>query len=250
MFNVQTAEWIQTINLRQAVPLTRDGLLTRCEVNDFPYVVVLADVLSGQSETYPQRGLDEDAVLLPMISVGASRQKPRRRKFSIRSAKDDEKGGKVGDRRSALPISGPSDFVHVAHMGPGKNFTRQAQLFKDFRSIIQYRTKQDLTGQGLELQNLIDVSPQTQGGVKGMIPMMRSTSTNSANLNAVHAISSTKKEFENIVKNRPLSSHSKSSDGMFPISRSDSEVSGSSLGRDGKMSTCSSDNQYTVRYRN
>lgn len=24
-----------------------------------------------------------------------------------------------GDRRSQLPISGPSDFVHVIHMGPG-----------------------------------------------------------------------------------------------------------------------------------
>lgn len=37
---------------------------------------------------------------------------------------------RVGDRRSQLPISGPSDFVHIVHMGPGA---------------------------GLELQNLMDL---------------------------------------------------------------------------------------------
>ncbi|EJW75684.1 hypothetical protein WUBG_13407, partial [Wuchereria bancrofti] len=36
----------------------------------------------------------------------------------------------IGDRRSQLPISGPSDFVHIVHMGPGA---------------------------GLELQNLMDL---------------------------------------------------------------------------------------------
>lgn len=37
---------------------------------------------------------------------------------------------RIGDRRSQLPISGPSDFVHIVHMGPGA---------------------------GLELQNLMDL---------------------------------------------------------------------------------------------
>lgn len=32
---------------RGALPLTRNGLLSLCSVNDFPYVVLLSDVLSG-----------------------------------------------------------------------------------------------------------------------------------------------------------------------------------------------------------
>ncbi|KAL3985036.1 Protein kinase domain family protein [Acanthocheilonema viteae] len=129
IFNVNSAEWVQTVNLHKAFPLTSNGLLTMCMVNDMPYVVLLSDVLS-----------DEDAVNIPVwtsssvsnastLSLKGMAAK-RRRKFSIRTSRDDDRHGRIGDRRSQLPISGPSDFVHIVHMGPGA---------------------------GLELQNLMDL---------------------------------------------------------------------------------------------
>ncbi|EJD74026.1 AGC/DMPK/GEK protein kinase, variant [Loa loa] len=129
IFNVNSAEWVQTVNLNKAFPLTSNGLLTMCMVNDMPYVVLLSDVLS-----------DEDAVSIPVwtsssvsntsaLSLKGMAAK-RRRKFSIRTSRDEDRHGRIGDRRSQLPISGPSDFVHIVHMGPGA---------------------------GLELQNLMDL---------------------------------------------------------------------------------------------
>lgn len=68
VFNVSTAEWVQTLNIRfvifkilrcfdinilkmyfdaQAKPLTRDGSLTMCHVSELPYIVVFSDVLGG-----------------------------------------------------------------------------------------------------------------------------------------------------------------------------------------------------------
>ncbi|VDK33454.1 unnamed protein product [Gongylonema pulchrum] len=129
IFNVNSADWVQTINLKKAFPLTNDGLLTMCMINDMPYVVLLSDVLS-----------DEDAVSIPVWTASSVSNSSvlslkgiaakRRRKFSLRTPRDDERHVRMGDRRSQLPISGPSDFVHIVHMGPGA---------------------------GLELQNLIDL---------------------------------------------------------------------------------------------
>ncbi|VDM48136.1 unnamed protein product [Toxocara canis] len=92
VFNVSSAEWVQTINLKKAFPLAQDGLLTMCIVNDLRHAVFLSDILSDTS-------------------------------FLLC-------GHYAGERRSQLPISGPSDFVHIVHMVPGA---------------------------GLELQNLIDL---------------------------------------------------------------------------------------------
>lgn len=43
-----------------------------------------------------------------------------------------------GDRRSQLPISGPSDFVHVIHMGPGNVVGLQ--------NLIELRSPTNSTG--------------------------------------------------------------------------------------------------------
>uniref|UniRef100_A0A1I7VBU6 non-specific serine/threonine protein kinase n=1 Tax=Loa loa TaxID=7209 RepID=A0A1I7VBU6_LOALO len=214
IFNVNSAEWVQTVNLNKAFPLTSNGLLTMCMVNDMPYVVLLSDVLS-----------DEDAVSIPVwtsssvsntsaLSLKGMAAK-RRRKFSIRTSRDEDRHGRIGDRRSQLPISGPSDFVHIVHMGPGA---------------------------GLELQNLMDLKqlgPATHSQSSSCVgtgaadkvrqfinPIMRSSSTATANLHGAQTLSSiSRRDFELMQsKTRPLSSHSKSSDG-------------SSLGRNGMLCT-------------
>uniref|UniRef100_A0A158Q2K0 Phorbol-ester/DAG-type domain-containing protein n=1 Tax=Dracunculus medinensis TaxID=318479 RepID=A0A158Q2K0_DRAME len=205
VFNVNSAEWVQTINLRKASPLTSDGRLTVCVINDLPYVVLLSDVLS-----------DEDVLSLPDWTQPSIANIPsssslikgitakRRRKFSMKTPREDDRYGRSGDRRSQLPISGPSDFVHIVHMGPGA---------------------------GLELQNLIDLknsnpshvtSSSSLGSgaadkVRQLInPIMRSTSSTTTNLHGVHQLTNTsRREIELMQsKSRPLSSHSKGSDGI------------------------------------
>uniref|UniRef100_A0A914VK29 Uncharacterized protein n=1 Tax=Plectus sambesii TaxID=2011161 RepID=A0A914VK29_9BILA len=214
VFNVHSAEWVQTVNLKKAKPLTKDGLLSMCFISELPYIVLLSDVLS-----------DEDPIRVPSagpLASSTSQLKPmqpkRRRKFSIRNFKDDEKTARAGDRRSQLPISTPSDFIHITHMGPGE---------------------------GIEFQKLIDLktSPQSTSSHPGigpatkmkqlMGPMMRSSSSSSANVHSVQNASGTSASaaqltaqlqgnLKDIQRTRPLSAHSKSSEG-------------SSLGRDGKM---------------
>ncbi|VDN20973.1 unnamed protein product [Cylicostephanus goldi] len=180
VFNVMSAEWIQTINLRNAIPLTVDGLLSLCLVNDAPFVVMLCDVLS-----------DEDLLYIPPSSSNTSgsigKRNKGRRKFSVRiPGKDDSR---PGDRRSNLPISGPSDFMHIVHMGPGSVH---------------------------ELQSMIDLQPQSHGQsagdrVRGLIPIMRSTSSSSNN--PVKQLGGSKQDIEQLHRGRPLSTTSKSSEG-------------------------------------
>uniref|UniRef100_A0A1I7XVJ0 Non-specific serine/threonine protein kinase n=1 Tax=Heterorhabditis bacteriophora TaxID=37862 RepID=A0A1I7XVJ0_HETBA len=194
VFNVLSAEWIQTITLRVGVPLTRDGLLTLCLVNDYPYVVMLSDVLS-----------DEDSIALPsalsnISSTSFGKRNKGKRKFLVRTHGKDEP--RVGDRRSNLPISGPSDFMHIVHMGPGSVH---------------------------ELQSFIDLQPQNQSSndrVLGLLPIMRSTSSSSTTVASVKQLGGSKHDIEQLHRSRPLSTTSKSSEG-------------SSLGRDGNTTTSS-----------
>ncbi|PAV78180.1 hypothetical protein WR25_25716 isoform C [Diploscapter pachys] len=195
VFNVNTADWVQTINLRSAAPLSRDGLLSLCLVNDCPTAVMFCDVCS-----------DEDGLYIPKASTSsATRRKQAKRKFTIRTPGKDD--GRSGDRRSHLLISGPSDFTHLVHMGPGSMH---------------------------ELQNLLDLHQQPHGDKKPtkIFPIARSTSSTSANVHGVRPLGGTKQDIEAIQKTRPLSTTSRSSDG-------------SSLGRDGNLTTSSaSENPY------
>lgn len=41
IFNIITAEWIQTINVRRSRPLNNDGSLILCYVLDMPHLILL-----------------------------------------------------------------------------------------------------------------------------------------------------------------------------------------------------------------
>ncbi|VDO45729.1 unnamed protein product [Brugia timori] len=181
VFNVNSAEWVQTINLNKAFPLTSNGLLTMCMVNDMPYVVLLSDILSGMAAK-------------------------RRRKFSIRTSRDDDRHGRIADRRSQLPISGPSDFVHIVHMGPGAGL--ELQNLMDLKQL----------GSATHSQSSSSVGTGAADKVRQLInPIMRSGSTTATNLHGTQTLSSiSRRDFELMQsKTRPLSSHSKSSDGKL-----------------------------------
>ncbi|VDM51654.1 unnamed protein product [Angiostrongylus costaricensis] len=123
VFDVRSAEWVQTINLRTAMPLTPDGLLSLCVVNDAPFVVMLCDVLSDSQRRVLQSNT------FPSLSLISS----------------------PGDRRSNLPISYPSDFMHIVHMGPGS--VHELQSFIDLQP--QGGTNQPTTDKVNDFQMLL-----------------------------------------------------------------------------------------------
>lgn len=79
VFNVETAEWVQTVNLRKARPLHDDGTLTLCYVLDVPYLVMLSVVRAANDPLHvPQTALQ-------MSAKGVQK---RRRKFSVKTKED------------------------------------------------------------------------------------------------------------------------------------------------------------------
>lgn len=193
VFHVQSGDWIQTINIRCPQPLNDDGMLTMSRVNGAPILVLLKDL-----------ALQDDPIILPNGSQHPATKKNKggKRKFSIRAAGRD---ARAGDRLSKLPISGPSDFVHIVHMGPGS----------------------------VELKNMVDL-PQsaTQSSSSMLGGLLRSTSNSSANAHSVRPLGGTKMDIVDRMQKgrqaRPQSTTSRSSDGS------------SSLGRDGTLASSSS----------
>uniref|UniRef100_A0A5S6R2R6 non-specific serine/threonine protein kinase n=1 Tax=Trichuris muris TaxID=70415 RepID=A0A5S6R2R6_TRIMR len=196
VYNVTTAEWVQTLNLRKAKPLVRSGALTLCNVADKMCIVLLSDMLAV-----------DDVMNTPfMVSTrNMSQDSGKRRKYSILVLSEEEKLRKSIGRKS-LMISGPSNFSHITHMGPGE---------------------------GIEFQQLIDLnqSHPKVAGPGGSKPTMvgsavptESSSTEEAAMSTVKEQSSTSAHSGSSSFNtskRPSSVNSKSSDGSS-LSREES----------------------------
>ncbi|XP_064621934.1 serine/threonine-protein kinase MRCK alpha-like isoform X5 [Lineus longissimus] len=109
VFDVNTSEWIQTITIKKMKPLDREGAICLSNVPDVVRLVYLRKV-----------NLEEDKIVIPDISGKqrlAARNKTRR--FSFKT-KEEEKAAKSSLERKSRLISGPSNFSHVSHMGPGE----------------------------------------------------------------------------------------------------------------------------------
>lgn len=116
----------------------------------------------------------------------------------MKTNKDD---ASRGDRRSQLPISGPSDFVHVVHMGPGH--VVELQNLIELRSPTNNATTASTT-------NGSQSSSHNQQMKQLANPVMRSTSnTSDAPASILYHSSSLQNSLRD---SRPLSSHSRNSD--------------------------------------
>lgn len=193
VFKVQTAEWIQTINLRLSRPLHSNGLFVLCQILDLPHLVMLGANQPGSTEK----------LFLSFSENRKATVSTRKRKFIVRSAKDDARSR--GDRRSQLPISGPSDFVHVVHMGPGH--------VSDLKDVIDLNASNSPEGSpGGSNGNTAEKNLRQQYGQQH--PLMRSTSTSSGSTQGQST--STLSWMPNIAgvipSNRPLSAHSRNSE--------------------------------------
>lgn len=103
IFNTQTGEWVQSIGLKKARPLSFNGNLSSMVINDIPYVIYLANMHTRE--------------LINIVNFEReSRIKPKRR-FSFREInKSTIRLGSGSERRKL--ISAPTNFNHISHVGP------------------------------------------------------------------------------------------------------------------------------------
>lgn len=94
VFDIKSADWIQSIGLKKARPLSNDGNLSSMMMNEAPYVVHFANMLTRDV-------LDTESI---------ERSVPRRR-FSLRES--NRMRTAASDRRSKM-ISAPTNFNHVS----------------------------------------------------------------------------------------------------------------------------------------
>jgi len=105
VFDVRTAEWVQTLCLKKTRPLNKEGSLSLLNTLDSQHIVYLKDL-----------NADEDKLaVMEMFKQKSSRNK---RRFSFKTSQE-ERASKGTERRNR-EISGPLTFSHVAHVGPGQ----------------------------------------------------------------------------------------------------------------------------------
>lgn len=44
VFNADSGDWVQTLNLKSSRPINNTGSLTICYIDDFPYIVYLSNI--------------------------------------------------------------------------------------------------------------------------------------------------------------------------------------------------------------
>ncbi|KAG8182959.1 hypothetical protein JTE90_003336 [Oedothorax gibbosus] len=111
VFEASTGEWLQTLTVKKTRPLCRSGLLCFSLATDLPHILYLHNVLHRTNrvcvpESHPVTKNRQSKAMLNRV----------RRRFSVRENDKANKGNV--DRRSRL-ISGPTNFNHISHMGPG-----------------------------------------------------------------------------------------------------------------------------------
>jgi serine/threonine-protein kinase MRCK len=100
IFNAQTGEWVQSIGLKKAKPLSFNGNLTAINHNDTLTVIYLANMHTRE-------------VINTEASISIDGQNRPKRKYSL---KDVNKSRPGSERRKM--ISAPTNFNHISHMGP------------------------------------------------------------------------------------------------------------------------------------
>ncbi|XP_057679187.1 serine/threonine-protein kinase MRCK beta isoform X2 [Corythoichthys intestinalis] len=113
VFDIQTAEWVQTISLRKIRPLNAEGTLNLLS-SEAPRLIYFSNTSSEGDLTIPEMSDHSRKLMVRTRS---------KRKFLFKVS-DEER---LQQRREMLRdpelrskmISNPTNFNHVAHMGPG-----------------------------------------------------------------------------------------------------------------------------------
>lgn len=150
VFDISSGEWLQTLNIKKTKPLCRNGNLCFSLATDLPHVIYLHNVLHRsnrvcvpETSAHPVKSRQTKAMLNRV-----------RRRFSVR---EPDKAGKGNvDRRSRL-ISGPTNFNHISHMGPGVGI--QLQKLVDLPQYKQNSLPQDEKNKSLFLSGKLTNRP-------------------------------------------------------------------------------------------
>ncbi|XP_078000792.1 serine/threonine-protein kinase MRCK alpha-like isoform X2 [Glandiceps talaboti] len=120
IFDVHKMEWLQTIPIRQTRPLSTEGSMNVSQVTEghMPRLIFFKNILTAGDS------VDLRVPDLPLSKRNMQRQQSKRR-FSFKTREDERMTRRNIDRKSL--ISGPSNFNHISHMGPGDGL----QILKD-----------------------------------------------------------------------------------------------------------------------
>ncbi|CAG0890751.1 unnamed protein product [Cyprideis torosa] len=110
VFDVEAGEWIQSLNLKHAAPLSDSGVLVVCTEREMIHIAYLKNIR-----------MPLELVNVPKTDNIPGRPVARRR-FSLREP--NVRSQRAVDRRSRM-ISAPSNFNHITHMGPGDGIQLQ-----------------------------------------------------------------------------------------------------------------------------
>uniref|UniRef100_A0A3Q2R484 non-specific serine/threonine protein kinase n=1 Tax=Fundulus heteroclitus TaxID=8078 RepID=A0A3Q2R484_FUNHE len=131
VFDVNTMDWIQTIPLKKVRPLNVDGSLNLLGLETVRLIYFRNKTAEG------------DELVVPETSDNSRKQMVRsvnnKRRFSFRVPEEE----RLQQRREMLRdpemrnklISNPTNFNHVAHMGPGDGI----QILKDLPMVVKPR---------------------------------------------------------------------------------------------------------------
>uniref|UniRef100_A0A4W5RWL8 non-specific serine/threonine protein kinase n=1 Tax=Hucho hucho TaxID=62062 RepID=A0A4W5RWL8_9TELE len=133
VFDVNTMEWIQTVPLKKVRPLNPDGSLNLLGLETVRLIYFRNKMAEG------------DELVVPETSDNSRKQMVRslnnKRRFSFRVPEEE----RLQQRREMLRdpemrnklISNPTNFNHVAHMGPGDGI----QILKDLPMVRRATTE-------------------------------------------------------------------------------------------------------------
>ncbi|XP_015923489.1 serine/threonine-protein kinase Genghis Khan isoform X7 [Parasteatoda tepidariorum] len=136
VFEVNTGDWVQTINLKKTKPLSTCGMLCLTLATELPHMVYLHNVQHRENQ-----------IRVPEISIHHVKERSgktvlsrTRRRFSVREPeKAKANKNSTAERRSRM-ISAPTNFNHVSHMGPGEGI--QLQKLMDLPALVKPSNQQ------------------------------------------------------------------------------------------------------------
>merc|ERR1712218_719387 len=125
VFDTQSGDWVQSINIRKTRPLLKSGHLNLSMLQEMPHVTFLSNISRDDCLN----------VMKPELMVMGRDGRPvqrARRRFSVRESNKQIRSNP--DRRSKM-ISAPSNFNHISHMGPGDGI--QIQRLMDLPTTLE-----------------------------------------------------------------------------------------------------------------
>ncbi|GIY12579.1 hypothetical protein CDAR_213711 [Caerostris darwini] len=128
VFDVSSGEWLQTLTIKKTKPLCRNGNLCFSLATDLPHVIYLHNVLHRsnrvcvpETSAHPVKSRQTKAMLNRVrrrFSVREPDKAGKGKSFTLGNSDVKKSQLRNVDRRSRL-ISGPTNFNHISHMGPG-----------------------------------------------------------------------------------------------------------------------------------